>query len=141
MRQQPQQSQIPRGPHLCLLPAPAWDVNQPSTWHPEHQEACHWTHWGGGIFLLCFPEIPLSLMLLASSCHMQGTLHGLKRRMKEGRVLKDGEERRGDTEDLEAPWRRQDRQQVEWLAQRHRIRRCWCEPSLLQRRPLDAVRQ
>lgn len=41
---------------------------------------------------------------------MQGTLHGLKRRMKEGRVLKDGEERRGDTEDLEAPWRRQHRQ-------------------------------
>lgn len=61
--------------------------------------------------------------------------------MKEGRVLKDGEERRGDTDDLEAPWRRQHRQQVEWLTQRHRIRRCWCEPSLLQWRPLDAVRQ
>lgn len=77
-----------------------------------HEPAKHLAPWGEGIFLLCFPEIPLSLMLMASSCHIQGTLHDLKRRMKERRALKDGEERRGDTEDLEASWRRQYRQQV-----------------------------
>lgn len=52
-----------------------------------------------------------------------------------------GKEGRGDTEDLEASWKRQHRQQVVWLAQRHRIRRCWCEPSLRQQGPLDVVRQ
>lgn len=64
---------------------------QPSTWYPGHLGTCHRSCWGGGIFLLCFLEMPLCLISLARSWPLQGAAHGLQRKVKWGGALKDGE--------------------------------------------------